>query len=151
MLPTLRRNNTITRPRVIDDDFLGSILDDFWGAEKTANKKTLSNFHAATDIVEKDGNIIVKTELPAVKKEDIDLKFENEYLTIKGVKKSEINEEEKGKHYLERIYGEFSRSFKINKEVDAEKISATLKDGVLSVTLPMTDPPEPEAKHIQIE
>lgn len=102
----------------------------------------------AVDIYETgDHQVVVKVELPDLKREDIAITFENQVLTIRGERKRD--EAIKQEHYqrLERFYGQFSRSFTLPPTIDAGRISATYKDGVLTVVLPQRD----EAKPKQIE
>lgn len=90
----------------------------------------------AVDIVEKDGGYEVTAELPGLDERDIEVKFADGTLTIKG-EKHETREEKKKDYYLsERRYGAFQRSFRVPAAVDAEKIAATFKSGVLTVSLP---------------
>jgi HSP20 family protein len=91
--------------------------------------------------------LVLKAELPDLTREDIDITVENFVLTIKGEKKlsSEVKEEQF--HHVERRYGAFSRSFSLPRTVDASKVSADYKGGVLTVRLPLRE----EAKPRQIK
>jgi HSP20 family protein len=94
--------------------------------------------------------LVLKAELPDMKREDIDITVENFVLTIKGEKKfSAGNEDVKEEHYhhVERRYGTFSRSFSLPQTVDAAKVAAEYKNGVLTVRLPLRE----EAKPRQIK
>ena len=102
----------------------------------------------AVDIYETDDHqIVLKAELPEMKREDISITFENNTLTIHGERK--LDESVKREHYqrLERFYGQFTRSFTLPSTVDSARISASYKDGVLTIRLPQRD----EAKPKQIE
>jgi HSP20 family protein len=100
----------------------------------------------SVDIMEKDGNLILRAELPGLNEKEIDLKLEGNILTIKGERKME-NEDEKGTyHRIESYYGAFTRSFRLPDTVDYEKISAEYKNGVLKVTIPQ----KPEVKPREI-
>ncbi len=112
-------------------------LDRLFGAG--ANGEKVHGFTPAVDVVEDEGKFELYADLPGVKQEDLDLQVEKDVLTIRGERKLE----RKG----ERVAGAFSRSFSLPKTVDAEKIVATLKDGVLTVTLPK----RPEAQPRQIK
>ena len=101
----------------------------------------------AVDLYEEKDNLIVKAELPGMKKEDIDVSLHDGTLTISGERKSE-REEKKGETYRsERFYGRFQRSVMLPTPVSADKVKASYKDGILSITLPKTE----EAKPKQIE
>jgi HSP20 family protein len=91
--------------------------------------------------------LVLKAELPDLSREDIDITVENFVLTLKGEKKlaSEVKEEQF--HHIERSYGSFSRSFSLPRTVDASKVSADYKNGVLTVRLPLRE----EAKPRQIK
>lgn len=87
------------------------------------------------DIFETETEIIVKAELPDVKKEDINVGIENNMLTIRGERKFEEETRRENYHRVERSYGEFRRSFTLPEFADPEKVSATYKDGILRVTI----------------
>jgi HSP20 family protein len=96
------------------------------------------------DIYENEQHeVVVKAELPDMKREDISVTFENNVLTVKGERK--ISDEVANDRYqrLERFYGTFSRSFTLPSTVDAGHISATYKDGVLTVRLPQREEAKP--------
>ena len=102
----------------------------------------------AVDIYETDTHtLVLKVELPDVAREDIDLRVDNNTLTITGQKQRDKDVKEEQYHRLERTFGAFSRSFTLPPTVDAGKIGAEFKNGVLSVTLPLRD----EAKPRQIQ
>ena len=100
------------------------------------------------DIYETDQHeVVLKAELPDVKREDIAITFENGVLTLSGERKYETDVKRENFQRMERHYGAFSRSFTLPATVDASRISATHKDGVLTIRLPQRD----EAKPKQIE
>ena len=102
----------------------------------------------AVDIYQTDDHtLVLKVELPDVAREDIDLRVENNTLTITGQKQREKEVKEEQFHRIERTFGTFSRTFTLPPTVDAAKIGADLKNGVLSVTLPLRE----EAKPRQIK
>ena len=102
----------------------------------------------SVDIYETDNHaLVLKAELPDVAKEDIDLRVENNTLTISGTKKMDKEVKEQQYHRIERMYGSFSRTFTLPPTVDAGKIGAEFKNGVLMVTLPLRE----EAKPRQIQ
>lgn len=91
----------------------------------------------AVDIVEKDNAFEITAELPGLDARNIELSLSDDVLTIKG-KKEEKEEKTKGRHVSERRYGAFRRSIKLLSSVDAGKIEANYKSGILTVTLPKT-------------
>ena len=88
--------------------------------------------------------IVIKAELPDMKREDIDVTFENYVLTLKGERKGEQEISRERFQRLERFQGTFSRSFTLPATVDAGRISATYKDGVLTVRLPQREEAKPK-------
>src|SRR6266571_7378178 len=90
----------------------------------------------AVDIYETENELILKADLPDVKLEDIEVRVENETLTLKGERKFQKDESVRGYHRIERSYGSFTRSFSVPATVDADKVGAEFKNGVLTVTLP---------------
>ena len=90
----------------------------------------------AIDVAEQDEAIIVRAEVPGCKAEDIDISVHGNVLTISGEKKAEQEQKEKGYYYVESTYGSFRRELNLPTDVDAGKIEAVCKEGVLSVTLP---------------
>jgi HSP20 family protein len=102
----------------------------------------------AVDIFETENHeVVLKAELPEMKREDINITFENQVLTIRGERKVDQNIRRDRYQRLERSFGSFSRSFTIPSTIDAGRIAASYKDGVLTVRLPQRE----EAKPKQIE
>lgn len=102
----------------------------------------------AVDIYETDAHeVIVKAELPEMKREDIGITFENQVLTIRGERTIDPKIRRNSYQRLERAYGAFSRSFTIPSNLDTARITAIYRDGVLTVRLPQRE----EAKPKQIE
>ena len=101
------------------------------------------------DILETaEGEVVVKAELPDLKREDIKITFENNILTIEGERKSEPTKDGDRYHRVERSYGAFRRSFTLPSSVDAAKVQATYRDGVLTVALPRREETRP--RQIQV-
>ena len=101
------------------------------------------------DIYESDTQeVVIKAELPEMKRENISVTFENNILTIKGERTLETEVPRDRFQRFERFYGSFSRSFTLPATVDATHISATYKDGVLTVRLPQRDEAKPKQNTI---
>ena len=98
------------------------------------------------DVLEKDGNLILRAEVPGMSQKDIDLKLEGNVLTMKGEKKSSEEEKKVNYRHVESCYGSFTRSFTLPESVDRDKISADYKDGILTITIPQ----KPEIKPREI-
>jgi len=105
----------------------------------------------AFDIYEEGGDVVVKAELPGMKKEDIEINLTDESITISGDKKKEEKVEKKGYYRLERSYGSFARSFALPSEVRPDDAKARFEDGVLEIRIPKTAEAKAKAKKISID
>ncbi len=105
----------------------------------------------AVDIVETENELVVKADLPDLKLEDIDVRVENQTLTIKGERRFEEDAAEKGYHRIERSYGGFMRSFAVPNSVDTEKVSADYKNGVLTIKLPKKEAAKPRQVKVAVK
>lgn len=103
----------------------------------------------AVDVVDEKDQIRVKADLPGLKKEEIGVSVDNGILTIKGEKKEEKETKEKEYIRSERYYGAFHRSFTLPVGVDAQKVNAGYKDGVLEITLPKKE--DAKSKQIKVD
>lgn len=90
------------------------------------------------DFAEKPDAFIVRLEVPGIEPKDIELLFQNGLLTVRGEKKSEIEEKDARHYRMERSYGTFARNLRLPAPVDEKLINATFKNGVLMITLPKT-------------
>ena len=105
----------------------------------------------AIDIAENNGNIEVHAEIPGIKKEDIKVTVKDNVLSISGERKQENEVKEKTFHRIERTYGKFCRSIMLPAEVDADKVKASYKDGVLNITLPKPESAKPKKIDVDIK
>jgi HSP20 family protein len=112
---------------------------------------TVSQWTPLVDISEDANEYLVKAELPELKKEEVKVSVENGELTISGERKSEKEEKGKKFHRIERSYGSFLRSFTLPESVNAEKVSAEFKDGVLSVHLPKDERAKPKSIEVKVQ
>jgi HSP20 family protein len=103
------------------------------------------------DIIEDKENYIVKAEIPGMKKEDIKVTVRDNIIAISGERSSETEEKDKTYHRIERSYGRFSRTIALPSAVDAAKIKASYKDGVLQVTLPKPESAKPRQVDVEIK
>ena len=128
-------------------DRLNRMFADFYG--EAFNR---GGWLPPVDIYETDEHeYVIKTELPEMKREDINLTFENNVLTLRGERKFEHDTKRENVHRVERSYGSFSRSFTLPNTVDASRISAAYKDGVLTVRLPQRDDAKPKQISVTAE
>ncbi len=96
-------------------------------------------FSPAIEVYETDKEIVVKAELPGVKKEDVEVTIKDNTLYIKGEKKEEREEKTEALHVVERVYGKFERAIGLPEDVKLEDIKAEYKDGVLEIKLPKVE------------
>jgi HSP20 family protein len=102
------------------------------------------------DIYEQDGNIVLKAELPGVDAKNVDIRLENNVLTLRGERKLDNEVKKENYHRVERSYGSFTRSFTLPTVVDQEKIKADYSDGVLRLTLPKREEAKPKQISISV-
>jgi HSP20 family protein len=100
----------------------------------------------AVDILEKEGSLILRAEVPGINQKDMELKLEGNVLTMKGERKLSAEGKSDNYHRIESYHGSFSRSFTLPETVDRDKIQADYKDGVLTITIPQ----KPEVKPREI-
>lgn len=98
-----------------------------------------TGFAPRLEVVERENEYLVTAELPGLEEKDFQIEVHGNVLTVRGEKRSEHSGEEKGRHFTERVYGEFRRGIELPVEVSSDKASASFKNGVLSVTLPKVE------------
>lgn len=96
---------------------------------------TVSTFAPAVDVYEDEHNFILKFEVPGIEEKDIDVRVENNLLTVRGERKFEKDEKEENYRRIERSYGSFTRSFTLPNTIDAEQVSANYDRGILKIQL----------------
>lgn len=102
------------------------------------------------DVAETQEKIIVRAEVPGLKQEDIQIEFENGLLTIRGERKLEKSEGTTW-HRVERVYGNFSRSFTLPRTVDPERIAASYREGILEIDVPKKEEAKPKNIRIAVK
>jgi HSP20 family protein len=105
----------------------------------------------SVDIYETENELVLKADLPDVDLKDIDVRVENQTLSISGERQFEKTETGKGYHRMERNYGRFTRSFAVPNSFDTEKIAADYKNGVLSVSLPKKEAAKPRQVKVEVK
>jgi len=151
LTPTKNYMNLITtdpfrllQNRMFDEPF--GLFKPFAAAEENF---PLMAWTPPCDIYETDKEVVVKIELPEVKREAVEVTLDNNVLVMKGERKFEEKTDREDYHRIERRYGEFMRSFTLPPYVDAKKINAEFKEGMLTVTLPKLEESRP--KHINVK
>ena len=100
------------------------------------------------DIFESQEQLVIRAEVPGVRKDDLDVQIENGVLTLHGQRKRDTDIQDESAHRLERVYGAFTRRFTLPTTVDAARIAATYKDGVLEVIVPKAETAKPKKVEI---
>ena len=114
------------------------------------NGMSFSGWSPAVDVQETDKEYLIKADLPDVKKEDVKVELLDGTLTIEGERQQEKEEKGKTFHKIEREYGKFLRRFAMPSEVDASKVQADFKNGVLNVHLPKSATAKPKAIDVKV-
>jgi len=138
--------------RLFDDAFRGAAAP---GQAPLLNR-LLGNdfipaFHASVDVLSDDKNYTITLEIPGLEKKDISLELQDRMLLIKGNKQQEKEEKDKHFYRIERHYGTFERVLAIPDDGDAEQISASMKNGILTVTIPREDTVDSSVRKIEID
>lgn len=123
-------------------DTLSRVFDD--------NELSTHTWAPSVDIFETDQNLVMKAELPGVDPKDVEARVEDGTLYLKGQRKFENEVKENNYHRIERSYGAFSRSFSLPSSIDAEKVAADYKDGVLTLTMPKREEAKPKTIKINV-
>lgn len=140
-LPTIQERMN----RIFDETFRGlgrSGSEDDWAFG--------GSWAPSVDIYEHDGNIVLKAELPGIDPKDVDVRVENNVLTLLGERKLDSEVKREDYHRVERAYGKFSRSFTLPNVVDTDKIKADYAHGVLQVSIPQKEEAKPKQIAISI-
>ncbi len=120
------------------------------GLEANSEQASLTTWAPAVDIFENEHQLVVKADLPDVKPEDLDIRVENNVLTIRGERKFDKKENENNYLRVERVYGAFSRSFALANTVNAEAIKADYKNGVLELYIPKREEAKPKQIKVNV-
>ena len=124
-------------------------LNDIFGETPFSTNQETGQWAPAVDIRETEDALQMQVELPGIAKEDVKLEVKDGVLTVSGERRYEKDVKEENVHRIERAYGHFTRSFSLPRNVNAETVEATMKDGVLHVKLPKLDSAKPKAIAIQ--
>lgn len=133
------------------NDEISSILNRHFDDLYPDYDGTADKLSMPVELADKKDEYDIQAELPGVKKEDLDIDLNENYLTIRAKKESEKDEHEKCYRRTEFQYGEFSRSIYLPQEVDADKIEAKLEHGVLRLRLPKLEKTKDSVKKIEIK
>ena len=112
-------------------------------------EESYGHWAPAVDIFERGDELVIRAELPGINREEIEVSVENDTLTLRGERKRDVEVEEGKSHRSERTYGTFTRRFVLPTTVDAGRIAATYRDGVLDLVLPKSEKSKPRRVEIQ--
>jgi HSP20 family protein len=119
--------------------------------ERSSEDANLTPWAPSVDIYETEHELVVKADLPEVKPEELDIRVENNILTIRGERKFEKKVNEDNYLRVERSYGSFSRSFSLANTVNTEAIKADYKDGVLTLSIPKREEAKPKQIRVRVD
>jgi HSP20 family protein len=118
--------------------------------ERTSEESNLTAWAPAVDIYETEHELVVKADLPDVDPKDLDIRVENNILTIRGERKFEKNVNQDNYLRVERAYGAFSRSFSLANTVNSEAIKADYQHGVLTLSIPKREEAKPKQIKVNV-
>ena len=119
--------------------------------DRTSDEANLTTWAPAVDIYETEHELVVKADIPEIKPEELDIRVENNILTIRGERKFEKKVSENNYLRVERSYGSFSRTFSLANTVNADAIKADYKNGVLTLSIPKREEAKPKQIKVNVE
>jgi HSP20 family protein len=119
--------------------------------ERSSQDSSITTWAPPVDIYETEHELVVKADLPDIKPEDLDIRVENNVLTIRGERKFEKKVNENNYLRVERSYGAFSRSFSLASSVNTEAIKADYKNGVLTLSVPKREEAKPKQIKVTVD
>ena len=140
-LPKLRSKSESIRTR---DSVFDDLFNELYSLPTSFLSKTGVDLSPRIDISETDAAYKIEAELPGINQKEIDVKIDNNILTIKGKKEDIKEEKEKNYHLRERYYGAFQRSISLPNNIEPEKIKASFENGVLNISVPKNDKRPPK-------
>jgi HSP20 family protein len=128
---------------------LNSIFNDFARPE-AEESLAMGNFIPACDIYEDEHKLVLKLEVPGINQNEIDVRLENQTLTVKGERKFASDEKEENFHRIERRFGSFTRSFTLPVSIDTASVTAKYENGVLAIQLAKKEAAKPRQVKIEV-
>jgi HSP20 family protein len=148
LVPYVRRSDAAARTYPDNRSIFEDFIDDFFAPLNSG--VAASVWTPAVDVLEKNGEWILRAEIPGINEKEIELKLDGDVLTLRGERKFEEEEDRQNYSRIERSYGSFSRSFTLPSAADREKISADYKNGVLTVTIPQKAEARPREIQVKV-
>ena len=141
--------NPLSELRAMQEQ-MSRLLDMAWHREPAEDMKE-GVWQPPVDIFEDKDSVVIKAELPGIEQKDIDIKIEENTLTIRGERKYEEDVRKENYHRVERFYGSFLRSFALPATIDQERVKATCDKGVLTVVLPKREETKPKQIKVDVK
>jgi HSP20 family protein len=138
------------RDLAVLQDRMNRLFNDQFSSRQEDHMLNRGTWTPPVDIYEADGALVLKAELPDMRREDIDVSVENNTLTIRGERKLDSEIKQENFHRVERAYGSFVRTFSLPTTVDTAKIAADYKNGVLTVKLPTREEAKPRSIDVAV-
>ena len=138
------------RDLAVLQDRMNRMFNDTYGRGREDDLMNRGTWTPPVDIYELDGRLVLKAELPDLRREDIDVTVENNTLTIRGERKLDQEIKQESFHRVERAYGSFVRMFSLPPTVDPTKIGAEYKNGVLTLMLPFREEAKPRTINVEV-
>ncbi len=129
---------------------MNRLLDLAWQKE-TGEELKEGLWQPPVDIYEDSESVVIKAELPDIDQKDIEVKIEDNTLTLRGERKQEKDLKKENYHRIERYYGTFQRSFSLPHTINQEKVKASCERGVLTITLPKREETKPKQINVEIK
>ena len=128
---------------------IGRVFDSLFSDYDTESS-FVAQWAPRVDVMERKDAFVIKAELPGVDKSNVKITVQDSVLTIRGEKKQEKEENDLNVHRVERSYGTFERSFSLPTTVKSDKIDASFRDGVLTVTMPKVEEAKPKEIEVKV-
>ncbi len=129
---------------------MNRLLDMAWNREGGEELRD-GIWQPPVDIYEDESTVVIKAEVPGVDQKEIDIRIEDNTLTIRGERKHSQEVKKENYHRVERYYGTFQRSFSLPHTINQEKVKATCEQGVLTITLPKREEKKPKQINVEVK
>jgi HSP20 family protein len=138
------------RDLAVLQDRMNRLFNEAYGPRREDDLMNRGTWTPPVDIYEVEGALVLKAELPDMRREDIEVNVENSTLTIRGERKLDNEIKQENFHRIERAYGSFVRSFSLPNTIDSAKIAAEYKNGVLTVKMPVREEAKPRSINVEV-
>lgn len=151
MNPLVKQTNRWIDPFDLVTDLQEDINRLFSSSLRRSPAVGSAEFLPTLEVKEDENQFLLHFDIPGMERKDLDISVAGNMLTVKGERKEEENKKGKGYFYSERRYGSFQRSVELPVEVDADKVAANYKDGVLELTLPKSEKAKPKQIKVDVK